>query len=84
MPNPKRENVSIDLPDGNYRRLVFQSFFKKILFRFDTRRNLNNLIRSVEASWDSLGSKLSVDGTPLDDEDAGILCTTILLFIKID
>ncbi|KAI9556589.1 hypothetical protein GHT06_016379 [Daphnia sinensis] len=28
--------------------------------------------RSVEASWDSLGSKLSVDGTPLDDEDAGI------------
>ncbi|XP_057373324.1 uncharacterized protein LOC130694273 isoform X2 [Daphnia carinata] len=28
--------------------------------------------RSVEASWDSLGSKLSCDGTPLDDEDAGI------------
>ncbi|XP_046634957.1 uncharacterized protein LOC124314010 isoform X4 [Daphnia pulicaria] len=41
-------------------------------FNRPARRNLNHLIRSVEASWDSLGSKLSVDGTPLDDEDAGI------------
>ncbi|EFX63323.1 hypothetical protein DAPPUDRAFT_268670 [Daphnia pulex] len=39
-------------------------------FNQPARRNLNHLIRSVEASWDSLGSKLSVNGTPLDDEDA--------------
>ena len=29
----------------------------------------------MEACWDSLGSKLSCDGTPLDDEDAGNLTT---------
>lgn len=44
----------------------------KDCFALNTDRNLNQLIRSVEASWDSLGSKLSCDGTPLDDEDAGI------------
>ncbi|XP_045031399.1 uncharacterized protein LOC116925408 isoform X4 [Daphnia magna] len=45
---------------------------EKERFNRPVRRNLNQLIRSVEASWDSLGSKLSCDGTPLDDEDAGI------------
>lgn len=34
-------------------------------------RNMGNLARSIEANWDPLGSKLSCDGTPLDDEDAG-------------
>lgn len=32
---------------------------------------MGNLARSIEANWDPMGSKLSCDGTPLDDEDAG-------------
>ena len=33
-------------------------------------------------SWDSLGTKLSCDGTPLDDEDAGNLKSpTFLIFV---
>ena len=35
-------------------------------------------------SWDSLGTKLSCDGTPLDDEDAGnFKSPTFLIFLNI-
>jgi len=34
-------------------------------------RTMEHLAKSVDTSWELLPSKLSVDGTPLEDEDAG-------------
>lgn len=50
---------------------MVNSFKLKMNFPNWMNRTMENLAKSVDTSWELFPSKLSIDGTPLEDEDAG-------------